>query len=125
MMPNMPPRIAKPEAVASAAASKVGRFQRSESRSYEPSSENASSVPKNKPEETGAASATNAATASNAEMPSARRCPGDDGELRGGSGMMLMLIGRSYPSMLRLAGEGFTARRGTAVAHDATAELTG
>jgi len=122
-MPNKPPNMAKPDPVARATASSVGRFQRTDSRSYVPSSENASNVPKNNPDDTGAANATNAVTAANAEIPSARRCEGDDGELRGGSGMML--IGNPRPSVLRLADEAFTGSASAAVLDHAAAELTG
>lgn len=90
--PNNPPRIKSPDDAESATAASTGRFERTDNRSYVPSNEKASSVPKNKPEETGAANANSAAMATSAKKPSARRCEGVDGELRGGSGIKLELM---------------------------------
>ena len=77
--------MVNPAPTAKSTAASVGRLQRVERCSYVPSKENARSVPKNRPDETGAASATKAAAAASADIPNARRCEGVDGELRGGS----------------------------------------
>src|SRR4051812_2517731 len=99
-----------PDPAASATADSAGRFQRNNIRSYGPSNENASSVPRNKPDETGAASATRAAVAPSAKIPSARRCIGDEGEARGGSGKMLARGGGSPLPLPLRGGSGMLLR---------------